>query len=428
MRLFPPNPAQIVVLLSLWAAGSPTCAAKELLRVDTSFEGASAADIKIDQESRTIEFTPGGDPVRGWPCWWYFRVEGTAPGEILQLKLRGSNATVQEPGAALLKPLSPSWAMPGRASLSADGIVWAHSEKGTRDGDWMVYSARSEGTSFYAAWGPACTPQDARRWAAEFAQNKHAVQSLELCRSREGRSVPMLRVLDGEKPQAERFGVWVQARQHAWESGSSWVARGFMEWVLSDSEKAKALRHAAEITWVPIMDVDNTATGNGGKDAVPYDHNRDWSDLPHWNETQAAQARVKELIKAGRMDVFLDLHNPGPDDPTFFFLLDPAVVSPEMADRQRRFADLGYRLISQAKPMIPMSVNPKMIGANYSKRWREMSAHWVSLHGNPQTVAVCLETIWNSPASTTDGYRKVGQCLAEAVAEFLAEQPPRRIP
>ncbi len=428
MRLFPPDLARIGVLLSLWAAGSPKCTARELLRVDTSFEGASAADIKIDQESRTIEFMPGGDPVRGWPCWWYFRVEGIQPGETLQLKLRGSNATVQEPGAALLKPLSPSWAMPGRASLSADGIVWAHSEKGTRDGDWMIYSARSEGTSFYAAWGPACTPQDARRWAAEFAQNKHAVQSLELCRSREGRPVPMLRVLDGERPLAERFGVWVQARQHAWESGSSWVARGFMEWVLGDSEKAKALRQAAEITWVPIMDVDNTATGNGGKDAVPYDHNRDWSDLPHWNETQAAQARVKELIKTGRMDVFLDLHNPGPDDPTFFFLLDSAVLSPEMADRQRRFADLGYRLISQAKPMIPMSVNPKMIGANYSKRWREMSAHWVSLHGNPQTVAVCLETIWNSQASTTDGYRKVGQCLAEALADFLAEQPPRRVP
>jgi murein tripeptide amidase MpaA len=134
----------------------------------------------------------------------------------------------------------------------------------------------------------------------------------------------MLRVFEGYKSQKERFGVWVQARQHAWESGSSWVARGFMEWVLGDSEKAETLRWSAEIMGVPVMDVDNTATGNGGKDALPYDHNRDWSDLPNLNETKAAQARVKDLIQAGRMDVFLDLHNPGPDDPTFFFLLDPA--------------------------------------------------------------------------------------------------------
>ena len=96
-----------------------------------------------------------------------------------------------------------------------------------------------------------------------------------------------------------------------------------------------------------------------------------------------------------------------------------------MAERQRHFAVLVYRLIRQVKPLIPMSVNPKITGANYSQRWREMSAHWVafSLHGNPQTVAVCLETTWNSSASTSDGYQKVGQCLAEALANFLAGQP-----
>ncbi|RFC45733.1 MAG: Murein tripeptide amidase MpaA [Verrucomicrobia bacterium] len=417
-----------MVLLSIFLAGTCNCAAKSALRVATGFEGGSAADIKIDQETRTIEFAPGGDPVRGWPCWWYFRVEGIEPGETLHLKLRGSTATVSQPGGALMKPLSSSWAMPAHASTSADGTVWTQTANGVREGDWMLYSIRSEGVSFYAAWGPPCTPQDAVRWTTEFAQRKPSVQALELCRSREGRSVPMLRVVEGDKSQTERFGVWVQARQHAWESGSSWVARGFMEWVLGDSEKAETLRRSAEIMWVPIMDVDNTATGNGGKDALPYDHNRDWSDLPHWNETKAAQARVKDLIQAGRMDVFLDLHNPGPDDPTFFFLLDPAVLSPEMAERQRHFADLGYRLISQVKPLIPMSVHPKMIGANYSQRWREMSAHWVALHGNPRTVAVCLETIWNSAASTTDGYRKVGQCLAEALANFLAEQPQHQKP
>jgi hypothetical protein len=40
--------------------------------------------------------------------------------------------------------------------------------------------------------------------------------------------------------------------------------------------------------------------------------------MPHWNETKAAQARVKQFIEAGRMDVFLDLHNPVPGAPPFF--------------------------------------------------------------------------------------------------------------
>src|SRR5438477_533546 len=67
--------------------------------------------------------------------------------------------------------------------------------------------------------------------------------------------------------------IWIQARQHAWESGASWVARGLLEWLLSEDADAIWLRHHAEVFVVPIMDVDNAATGNGGKEADPRDHN-----------------------------------------------------------------------------------------------------------------------------------------------------------
>ena len=47
------------------------------------------------------------------------------------------------------------------------------------------------------------------------------------------------------------------------------------------AERRAAMRaYGAEIVLVPIMDIDNAATGNGGKDALPQDHNRDWSDQP----------------------------------------------------------------------------------------------------------------------------------------------------
>lgn len=91
---------------------------------------------------------------------------------------------------------------------------------------------------------------------------------------------------------------------------------------MSDHPDAAWLRQHAEIFVVPIMDVDNTATGNGGKNALPQDHNRDWSSQPHWNEIIAAKRRVSDLIAEGRMDVFLDLHNPAPGDPSFFYVLD----------------------------------------------------------------------------------------------------------
>ena len=111
--------------------------------------------------------------------------------------------------------------------------------------------------------------------------------------------------------QPAKFGVWVQARQHAWEAGSSWVGRGFAEWAASDDPAAIDLRRRASIWYVPIMDVDRVAIGAGGKESTPRDHNRDWSDHPHYPAVAAAQSRILAADKAGRFDLFVDLHNPG---------------------------------------------------------------------------------------------------------------------
>jgi hypothetical protein len=395
--------------------------AAEPLKVASDFEGASVAAVEIDQTARSISFMPGGDPVRGWPCWWYFRVDGITPGESITLRLRASTATAPAPGP-LQKPLAASWAMPVQATFSTDGKKWLHTEKGTREGESMIYTLQADASSAFVAWGPPYTPQTAGAFVRETSAKAPHAKATELCRSREGRPVPMLHVMQGDRPREKRFGVWAQARQHAWESGSSWVAQGFAEWVVSDDPDATWLRQHAEIFIVPIMDIDNTATGNGGKDARPQDHNRDWSPQPHWNEVAAAQRMVGDLIAQGRMDVFLDLHNPAPGDPTFFYIMPADLLKEPMIGLRDRFIQLAYGRISKIKPMIPMSSKPKLTGAGYHPLWRQISSNWVCLNGNPHTVALCLETIWNSPNSTAEGYRAVGANLAAAVREFLGER------
>jgi hypothetical protein len=37
---------------------------------------------------------------------------------------------------------------------------------------------------------------------------------------------------------------------------------------------------------------------------------------------------------------------------------------------------------------------------------------------------VCLETSWNTPASTTEGYLSVGEQLGRAVARYVAKSEP----
>jgi hypothetical protein len=400
------------------------------IEVVADFEGASAVVESVDQATRTIRCAPGGDPARGWPCWWWFRVEGCTPGEPLTVTMRRSTAVGTATaagttaGGRTTAALDASWVLPARAAWSNDGVTWLQTDEGTRgkrpDGEVEAnYVIRPAGTAVHVAWGPPFTPTQAREWVRDAAGRGQGCTADVLCRSRGGREVPLLRVAAGSLPAERRPAVWVQARQHAWESGSSWVARGFGDWLLGDTDGARRLRERAEIFIVPVVDVDNAATGNGGKDAVPHDHNRDWSEAPHWNETVAAQARVRRLVEEGRCELFIDLHNPAPGDPSFFYLLAPDLLPPGMAARRQEFIDLAYGRISRVKPLIPMSNRPKYTGPDYHPRWREISANWASFNGNPHTVAVCLETGWNNPRGTVDGYTTVGAELAAAVAEHV---------
>jgi hypothetical protein len=391
------------------------------LTVESDFEGASVAGVEIDESARSVSFMPGGDPQRGWPCWWYFRVGDITPGETITLRLRGSDALM--PRTEPQKPLVSSWATPERATFSMAGKTWHHTDPGTLDKETMIYTLKPDSKSIFVAWGPPYTPATAAEFVRTMAEKSPHAKATELCKSRGGRPVPMLHVQEGDRTKEKRFGVWVQARQHAWESGSSWVAQGFAEWLLGDDADSAWLRQHAEIFIVPIMDVDNTASGNGGKDELPQDHNRDWSPQPHWNEVATAQRMIGELVKQGRMDVFLDLHNPGPGDKKAFFYALPAdLVKEPMLSLRNQFIKLATASISEIFPMLD---TPKYDGPKYHPLWRQMSGTWVSMNGNPHTVGLCLETSWNTPTSTTEGYRAVGTHLAAAVCAYLGSRPVR---
>ncbi len=415
-----PHPSFLLLLLLFFAPSHST----QALTVDSDFEGASVRVIQVDAAQQKIIFMPGGDPRRGWPCWWCFRVDGLDPSKPLLLEVRASDLPMpQANGLPSGKPLSSEWCMPQRASISTDGAAWRHTDLGTRPpgGEGIIYTIPNPGASLLVAWGPPYTPAKAAQVAKEIAGSSSAAEELELCKSREGRSVPLLRICEGDRVEARRFGIWVQARQHAWESGASWVWQGFAEWLMGPDSEASWLRQNAEVFMVPIMDVDNTATGNGGKEALPRDHNRDWAEKPNWNEVAAAQTHIRELVREGRMDLFLDLHNPAPGDKkAFFYALPPELVKEPGLTHRTRFISLVKTHVGEVFPMMD---TPKYDGPKYHPLWRQMSGTWVTMNGNPQTVAVCLETPWNIEQSTITGYKAVGARLAQSVAKYLSTRP-----
>jgi hypothetical protein len=97
--------------------------------------------------------------------------------------------------------------------------------------------------------------------------------------------------------------------------------------------------------------------------------------------------------------------SPAPGDARpFFFTSDPEVLGDLAKQNMATFLALATTTING-----PLAVEPKarLTGPKYHPLWRQISGAWVNTHGNPGTVAVCLETAWNTPHSITENYRDV---------------------
>lgn len=411
--------ARGLVLVCASALGSPGIAEAQLA-VSTDFEGGSARIDAIVSERREIHIRPGGDPTRGWPCWWYLRIDGLADGEAATLVVQASERPVRTNGAATGKALAENWALPARATVSTDRVSWIHTEPGHKDGDRVSYSLKGTGAPLWVAWGPPFTSREcADLFARAVDSSRGTATVFELARSREGRPVRGLR-LAGPGHQLTP-AVWVHARQHAWESGSSWVACGLVDWLLGEEPEAAWLRAHTEVYVVPIVDVDRVATGDGGKESEPHDHNRDWSEAPFYPEVAATQRWLAALAAENRLALVLDLHNPQPSARQPFFFVPPADCLADAARaNQARFLE---RAAHRLDAPLQLAAAPRITDAGYHPRWRQMSGLWVSGNTNEQTVAACLETPWNTPHSTTEGYRGVGAKLGRAVAAYVKSRP-----
>lgn len=391
-----------------------TANAQAQLRVSSDFEGGNAEVVKIDQASSTVRIMPAIREGRGWPCWWYLQLDGVEVGKTVTLEVQAQTAPF-----ATGKRLANSWCQPKHPSISTDNVLWKPGLKGTVNADKVaVYSIPITASPLWVAWGPPFTPKHAESLVTDLAARVPGAKKFELARTRGDRPVWGVRIGAVDAPRQ----VWISARQHAWESGGSWVGRGLIEWVASDDEAAQQLRKTTCLHFIPIMDVDNVAVGAGGKEATPRDHNRDWAAEPIYPEVAAAQRMISEIEKQQGLDVYIDLHNPGHDDPIFFF--GPFDFETLTGTPQRNYA----RWIELAAEHMqkPIAVQSKYRFATYVTTQEErsrMSSSWVREHISERGLSLTLETAWNSPLITQESYQLIGRQLGQSLAAYLAELP-----
>ena len=223
------------------------------LQVSTDFPNASGEVEAIDQQARLIKVHPATHPGHGWDCWWYFSVSGIKPGETISVDLSGDR-----------------FAQADRATFSIDGHTWQQTSVVEKHAARILYRQRIDAAQAWFAWGPPLTSEDAAELVKSIAAKCPHAEAFELCRSHDNGPVWGLKLVPLVSDQidtsiaAESFsnhphGVFVTARQHAWESGGSWVCRGLMEWLASDDLHARELRNTTMFQIVPVMDVDNVA-------------------------------------------------------------------------------------------------------------------------------------------------------------------------
>jgi Zinc carboxypeptidase/Cytosolic carboxypeptidase N-terminal domain len=400
--------------------------AQSALKVVTNFEGGSARVLALDPETQTIRITPGGNPARGWPCWWYFQLKGIDVTRPLVLQVRANTAMVVAEGRDGEQKLGADWSLPSQAAISTDGVDWEKTPSGDRHGSEMTYHIQPTAPNLWLAWGPPFTLNDASNFVRQAAHDHSCAKDFTLTRSLENRPVPALRVSEGDLPESRRPVIWVIGRQHAWEVGGTWVCIGFAEWLLSDDPRAARLRSQAEIFIVPVMDSDRVATGDGGKDSVPHDHNRDWGDTPHYPEVAAVEKHILILSKENRMALLVDVHDPSLKARQSQLWVTPTnFLSVVTAQNQQRFIEAAFQEIQGPIPTTHKLVwdGPAPNSEWWHSEWHHLSCPWIYEHSNPENVAVTLEVPWNAPASTIDDYRSVGQGLGRAIELYMRETP-----
>jgi hypothetical protein len=130
----------------------------------------------------------------------------------------------------------------------------------------------------------------------------------------QGRDLKLVTVTDAAVPDAQKKVVWLQARQHAWEAGTSYVMEGALRFVTSDDPKAVELRRKVVFKFTPMVDVDGCAGGKVRFNGNGYDVNRHWTEVDlRGKEFLRLMPEIwytkKAIVTAGRIDLMVNLHN-----------------------------------------------------------------------------------------------------------------------
>ncbi len=99
-----------------------------------------------------------------------------------------------------------------------------------------------------------------------------------LCRTIAGNKCEYLTITSKNAPEVkqQRKGVFISARVHPGESNASWMMKGVIDFLLSDTPEATVLRDQFVFKIIPMLNPDGVINGNYRCSLAGADLNRRW--------------------------------------------------------------------------------------------------------------------------------------------------------
>jgi hypothetical protein len=290
----------LVVWASLALAGCSTAAT-----ITADFEGGSLG--KIEQISAT-EFrcaVAGQVDHEGrnrQASWYHFRVDNAKGREITVTLTDLKGEYNYKPAPACVRADTPP-------VFTGDGSTWRHLDTIEIRGDEAVLRFTPDSDRFWISHLEPYTASRLDRFLQEIAGSAH-LKDYVFGRSVEGRDLHVLTITEVPPSTPSPKTVWLMARQHAWETGTSFVAEGAIRYLLSD--EAAPLRRQLVFRILPMMDPDGCARGGVRFNRNGYDLNRNWDSAdpenPESRKLMPEICAAKKLLVSFK-DLFLTLHN-----------------------------------------------------------------------------------------------------------------------
>ena len=408
-----------LVLLQLCTAAASRAQAEQQqgITFNFNFEGASLGRIERIDETTFRCHVLGQQDERGrnrQATWYFFRMDHVAGKDVTLTLTDFVGEYHDKPGACPMGPdIVPVFSNDGRTWRHFPAVQWDAEKKET------TLKFRAERDSIWIAHVPPYTPGDLRRLLADLRDRPAAVVET-IGKTVQGRDIPMVTVTNVDVPDAGKKVLWLQARQHAWEAGTSYVLEGALRFITSDDPAARDLREKAVFKFTPMVDLDGCANGQVRCNANGYDVNQHWRQVdlrrPEFLRLMPEIWYTKKAILACMagghgIDLLVNLHNTETAE-----YMDTEVSDPQVLKLMRYFDALlaGKTTFDPSNHLTTARLAPD----DTNSLWGQQRVPVLLME---QRIATCPK-LGRHP--TTEDRLAFGRQLVKEMAEAVLTEPP----